>query len=67
MLEPTTQKYSLEQSRSIRVMLVDDESLAREGLKIHLKDIEYIDIVGECASAIDAIGQMDSCQPDVIF
>jgi two-component system LytT family response regulator len=67
MLEPNVHKISLEQGRAIRVMLVDDESLAREGLKIHLKDIEYIDIVGECASAIDAIGQMDSCRPDVIF
>ena len=51
----------------LRIMIVDDEPLARENLRILLQDEQDIDIVGECANAIEAIAAVHRLQPDVLF
>ncbi|MFS2221682.1 two-component system response regulator BtsR [Pantoea sp. B65] len=51
----------------LRVLLVDDEPLARENLRILLQDEADFAIVGECANAIEAIGAVHKLQPDVLF
>ncbi|MGC6386054.1 two-component system response regulator BtsR [Ewingella sp. S1.OA.A_B6] len=51
----------------LRVLIVDDEPLARENLRIQLQDEDDIDIVGECANAIEAIGAVHKLRPDVLF
>lgn len=40
----------------IKVLIVDDEPLARENLRILLQGQDDIEIVGECANAVEAIG-----------
>ena len=40
----------------IKVLIVDDEPLARENLRILLQEQSDIEIVGECANAVEAIG-----------
>src|SRR5581483_5360824 len=52
---------------SIRTLLVDDEDLARRGLRARLERSEDIDVIGECTNgreAIDAIGRLS---PDLVF
>ena len=39
----------------LRVLIVDDEPLARENLRVLLQEQPDIEIVGECANAIEAI------------
>ncbi len=39
----------------IKVLIVDDEPLARENLRILLQGQDDIEIVGECANAVEAI------------
>ncbi|OGT93768.1 MAG: hypothetical protein A2298_03460 [Gammaproteobacteria bacterium RIFOXYB2_FULL_38_6] len=51
----------------IRVMLVDDHNLIREGLKHLLLDSKLVDVVGEAASGEDAINVARETKPDVIL
>lgn len=51
----------------LRVLLVDDEPLALENLRLQLQEESDIEIVGECANAIEAIGTIHKVRPDVVF
>ncbi|KAB8312836.1 two-component system response regulator YehT [Erwinia endophytica] len=51
----------------LKVLIVDDEPLARENLRILLEDERDITLVGECANAIEAIGAVRRLEPDVLF
>ncbi len=51
----------------LRVLLVDDEPLALENLRLQLQDESDIEIVGECANAIEAIGMIHKVRPDIVF
>lgn len=51
----------------LRVLIVDDELLALENLRLQLEDENDIDIVGECTNAIEAIGMIHKIRPDVVF
>ena len=51
----------------INVLIVDDEPLARENLRVLLQTHEDVNIVGECANAVEAIGAVHKLRPDVLF
>lgn len=51
----------------LRVLIVDDEPLARENLRVLLQEQSDIEIVGECANAIEGIGAVHKLRPDVLF
>ena len=51
----------------LTVLIVDDEPLARENLRVLLEQEEDIAIVGECANAVEAIGAVHRLRPDVLF
>lgn len=51
----------------LKVLIVDDEPLARENLRILLQEEQDIEIVGECANAVEAIGAVHKLRPDVLF
>ena len=40
----------------IKVLIVDDEPLARENLRVFLQQQSDIEIVGECSNAVEGIG-----------
>ena len=44
----------------LKVLIVDDEPLARENLRILLEAQPDIEIVGECGNAVEAIGAVRS-------
>jgi len=52
---------------SITTIIVDDERLAREGLKQLLKEIGEIELVGEAANADEAIELIDKLKPQLMF
>jgi two-component system LytT family response regulator len=54
-------------SKPIRVLIVDDEPLARKRLRELLKDDSEIAVVGECANGADAISAARELAPDLIF
>lgn len=51
----------------ISVLIVDDEPLARENLRVMLQKEPDIEIVGECGNAVEAIGMVHKLRPDVLF
>src|SRR5512135_3361043 len=55
------------QEPAIRTLLVDDESLARENLRIRLRDVRDFEVVGECATGKEAIGAVAALKPNVMF
>ena len=51
----------------IRTLVVDDEPLAREGLRMLLENESDIDVVGEAASGREAVASIDKLKPDLVF
>ena len=52
---------------SIRTLIVDDEPLARDGVRVLLaRDTEF-EIVGECANGLEAIQAIRRLRPDLVF
>lgn len=51
----------------MRAMIVDDEPLAREGLRILLAEYEDIQLVAEAGNGADALALVDEVQPDLMF
>lgn len=53
--------------KKIRVLIVDDEPLARRRLAKLLSEDAEVEIVGECANGRDAIAAIEAQQPDLLF
>jgi two-component system LytT family response regulator len=51
----------------IRVLIVDDEPLAREGVRLRLEKEQDIVIEAECSNGTEAIRLIKSCKPDLVF
>lgn len=51
----------------MKVIIIDDERLARQELKSMLATYPGIEIIGECGDAKSAIDTVNSLRPDVIF
>jgi two-component system LytT family response regulator len=51
----------------IRTLLVDDEALARRGVRQLLAGHADIEIVGECGDGPSAIAALDALTPDLVF
>lgn len=52
---------------SIRVVVADDQPIAREGLRMILESGEDVEVVGEAADGLDALGQVRRRAPDVLL
>lgn len=52
---------------SIRTLIIDDESLARKGLRLRLEALPDVDIVGECGDGRSALNLVTELKPDLIF
>jgi DNA-binding NarL/FixJ family response regulator len=52
---------------AIKVMIVDDHNLVREGLKAVFSQGDEIEVVGEAGSGEQAIEMVDQVKPDVIL
>lgn len=51
----------------LRVILIDDELLARQGLRDLLGDIGGVEVIGEAASVTEAMPLIGSLKPDALF
>src|SRR5665647_221608 len=51
----------------IKVMIVDDHNLVREGLKAVFSQGDEIEVIGEAGSGEEAIEMVDKVKPDVIL
>ena len=55
------------ESTDLRAIVVDDEALARRGLKIRLDQIGGVDVVGECRNGREAVATIATDLPAVVF
>jgi two-component system LytT family response regulator/two-component system response regulator LytT len=51
----------------VKVLVVDDEQLAREELCYQLQRIGEIELVGQAANGLEALSAVDRLDPDLIF
>lgn len=63
---PQSSVHHRAQIRRIRVLLVDDHAMARQGLRNHLDRYADIEVVGEAADGEEAVWLADQLSPDVI-
>jgi DNA-binding NarL/FixJ family response regulator len=54
------------ESMTIRLVLADDHTLVRQGLRQYLEMGGDIDVVGEASTGQEVLDQMESKQPDVV-
>src|SRR4051812_43478098 len=52
---------------TLRAMIVDDEPLARRGIRARLRQHSDFEIVGECATGREAVAGIREQRPDVLF
>ena len=52
---------------TIKVLIVDDEPLARRGVALRLRDHPDMTVVGEATNGQEAIQSITSLQPDLVF
>jgi two-component system, LytTR family, response regulator len=53
--------------QKIRVLVVDDEPLARSNLKVLLRRDADIESIAECGSGAEAVAQIRSTRPELVF
>jgi two-component system LytT family response regulator len=51
----------------VRVLVADDEPLARERLRVLLSREDWLEVVAECPNGTEAIASIDKLQPDLVF
>jgi DNA-binding LytR/AlgR family response regulator len=51
----------------LRVLVVDDEKTAREGLAADIGDIPYLEVAGLAANSFEAFELIHQLQPEIIF
>ena len=69
LLQPSVHWREWERDRTddIRVLIVDDHQMVREGLKVLLSTYEDIEVVGEAANGLEALDQCVLVAPDVVL
>ncbi len=53
--------------QTIRTIIVDDEPLARRGLRARLERYDDIELVTECQNGLDAVSAISQHRPDLVF
>ena len=56
-----------QQSKVLRLMLVDDHALVRQSLAEVLTNHESVQVVGQAADGLEALELADRVQPDVVL
>src|SRR5437762_6441205 len=51
----------------MRVLVIDDETLARQRLCSLLARVPDVEVVGECQNGLEAVAAIRANQPDLVF
>ncbi|NTV47928.1 MAG: response regulator, partial [Chlorobiales bacterium] len=52
---------------NIRILIIDDETPAREIIRHYLKDVESSEVVGECSDGFSGLKSITTLKPDLVF
>jgi two-component system, LytTR family, response regulator len=53
--------------QTIRTLIVDDEPLARDAIRILLQDDADIEIISDCSNGVEAVKMILKYAPDLVF
>ncbi|MEX2326535.1 MAG: response regulator, partial [Pseudomonadales bacterium] len=53
--------------QQLTAIIVDDESLARKGLRLRLAELDGIEVVDECVNGHEALSSVVERKPDLVF
>ena len=53
--------------KKIRCLIIDDEPPAREILKKHIAGVEALELIGDCANAVEALTFLQHNPADLLF
>jgi two-component system response regulator DevR len=56
-----------EQTRPVRILIVDDHAVVRKGLQAILGDEDGLEVVGEAADADESVAKASALRPDVVL
>jgi two-component system, LytTR family, response regulator len=62
-----TERAATDQTHPLRIVIVDDEELARAVLKDYLSAMTGIEVVAECANGFEAVKAVSELHPDLLF
>jgi len=65
-LEPALEEFRVTTKKPVRIALVDDHEMVRQGLRWLLEDHQDIRVVGEAKGGLEAIAMAHELKPDVI-
>lgn len=51
----------------IRILIIDDEPLARDLIKSYISELEDIELVGECGDGFEGFKLINETNPDLVF
>jgi DNA-binding NarL/FixJ family response regulator len=51
----------------IRVLIADDEALARDGIRLRLREATDVEIVGEAGDGPESVRRIKALKPDLLF
>jgi two-component system response regulator NreC len=51
----------------MRVLVVDDHTLVREGIRLLLESAPYIEVVGEAGDGLEALEKVRQLKPDIVL
>lgn len=54
-------------NKKIKCLIIDDEPLAREILKIHIAGVNALELTGTCSNALEALSFLNEHQVDLLF
>src|ERR1043166_3990269 len=54
-------------ANKLRIVIVDDEPIAREGVRTQLLREPEVEIVGECGNGLEAVETIRELSPDLLF
>lgn len=63
----TPSEAPMDMSAPLRTIVVDDESLARRGLKVRLSQLDDVEVVAECRNGREALAAIGEQAPDLVF
>jgi two-component system, LytTR family, response regulator len=52
---------------NIRILIIDDETPAREIVKHYLKEVESVEVIAECADGFSGLKSISAMKPDLVF
>ena len=59
--------YTRDMSKTVRILLVDDHEVVRQGLHLFLEPEPQLEIVGEASNGQEALERVAQTQPDVVL